>query len=348
MDIKEKELWKYLKTANKPIVLYGMGNGADKIINILKEHKISFEGVFSSDGFKKSKIFHGFEISSFDELQEKFGEMIVLLCFGSSRPEVIHNVKKIAEKQEIYAPEVPVIGSGLFNEQYVNENLTAFEEIYNRLADEVSKKTFENTINFKLSGKMNYLFDCEVSADEPYETFLKLDQNESFLDLGAYNGDTVIDFIKRAERYKKIIAVEPDIKTFKKLIFNTQHINDLVCKNVCVSNICGKGVFGMRGGRNSGTENATVETEFITVDRISNTEEISYIKMDIEGEEKRAIEGAQKTINLYKPKMLISCYHRNEDLIALPKAVFDIRNDYKLYMRHFSSLPAWDTNYYFV
>ena len=30
----EKELWKYLKTANKPIVLYGMGNGADKILAV--------------------------------------------------------------------------------------------------------------------------------------------------------------------------------------------------------------------------------------------------------------------------------------------------------------------------
>lgn len=348
MDFKETELWKYLKTAGKPIVLYGMGNGADKIIKVLEENKISFEGVFSSDGFKKNKTFHGFEISSFEELQQKFGEMIVLLCFGSSRPEVLENVRKIAEKQEIYAPEVPVIGKGLFTEEYVNENLNAFETVYNRLADEVSKKTFENTVKFKLSGKIDYLFDCEVPIDEPYESFLKFNKNESFLDLGAYNGDTVTDFTYRVEAYQRIIAVEPDKKTFKKLLLNTQHLTDLECKNVCVSNICGTGAFGMRGGRNSGTENATVETEFMTVDGILKGDKISYIKMDIEGEEMRAIEGAQKTISLYKPKMLISCYHRTEDLITLPQAVLDIREDYKIYMRHFASLPAWDTNYYFV
>ena len=70
--------------------------------------------------------------------------------------------------------------------------------------------------------------------------------------------------------------------------------------------------------------------------------------MDIEGEELNAIKGAVGTITRFSPKMLISCYHRTEDLITLPKAVFKMKNDYKIYMRHFHSLPAWDTNYYFI
>ena len=70
--------------------------------------------------------------------------------------------------------------------------------------------------------------------------------------------------------------------------------------------------------------------------------------MDVEGEEKNAILGAEQTIRKYKPKMLISAYHRTEDIFEIPNAVMNIRNDYKIYMRHFVSLPAWDTVYYFI
>ena len=120
------------------------------------------------------------------------------------------------------------------------------------------------------------------------------------------------------------------------------------CLNVGVSDICGTALFGMRGGRNSGVSGGKTEIEFATVDSIAKEQDITFIKMDVEGEERKTISGAAETIRRCNPKMLISCYHRTEDLIALPKEVFKIKDDYKLYMRHFSSVPAWDTNYYFI
>ena len=81
----EQDLWRYLKTVRKPIVLYGMGNGADKIIKVLKDFGIEISGVFATDGFVRDKYFHGFKLSSYSELKEKFGEMTVLLSFGSGR-----------------------------------------------------------------------------------------------------------------------------------------------------------------------------------------------------------------------------------------------------------------------
>ncbi len=347
MDL-ERDLWEYLKTATKPIVLYGMGNGADKIINVLEQKGIEFKGVFASDGFVKEKFFHGHKLSTYNELKEKFGDIIVLVCFGSSRTEVIENIKKIANEQELYAPEVPVFGGGLFTEEYYLKNTQRFEKIYNLLADEISKKTFLNIIKYKISGKIDYLLECEVSADEPYESFLKLHNNESFLDLGAYNGDTVLDFVSRVKAYEKIIAVEPDIKTFKKLLKNTESLENIEHKNLCISSFCGKGAFGMFGGRNSSAEKGSTEAEFITIDKLLEEKTATYIKMDIEGEEEKAIIGAEKTIIQSKPKMLISAYHRTEDLLTIPEAVLNIRDDYKLYIRHFSSIPAWDTNYYFI
>ncbi len=344
----ERELWKYLKTVEKPIVLYGMGNGADKIIRVLDDYGIKFDGVFASDGFVRDKLFHGHKISSYADLKEKFGDMVVLLCFGSERPEVIANVKRIAAEQELYAPEVPVIEGGLFTKEYYEQNKSEFDWVYGHLADGISRKTFINTIKYKISGKIDYLFDCEVSGDEPYESFLQLGECESFLDLGAYTGDTVADFVRRVENYSSIIALEPDKKSYKKLILNTEGLKNITAINAAVSDSDKKALFGMRGGRNSGVSDGKTEIDFLTVDSISKENDITYIKMDVEGEELRVIKGAQETIKKMKSKMLISCYHRTEDLITIPKAIYNIRCDYKIYMRHFSSLPAWDTNYYFI
>ncbi|MBR6564471.1 MAG: FkbM family methyltransferase [Clostridia bacterium] len=341
----EKELWSYLKTAQKPIVLYGMGNGADKIINVLEKYDIKISGVFASDGFVRDKLFHGFKISSYHELKEKFGDMIVLLCFGSSRPEVMENILKIASEQELYAPEVPVIGGGLFTEEYYKDNLKKFEFVYSRLADDHSRKTFENIVKYKISGKIDYLLECQVSPDEPYSSFLKLD-NDNFVDLGAYNGDTVADFIIRCPNYSHITAVEPDIKTFKKLQKNTENIKNITLVNACVSSECGFLPFAMKGGRNSSLTNGDTLLKSINVDSLN--ENATYIKMDVEGEEVNAILGAKQTILKSKPKMLISAYHRTDDFIKIPQAVLSIRDDYKIYLRHFEGLPAWDTNFYFI
>ena len=325
-----------------------MGNGADKIISVLENYKIPFKGVFASDGFVRNKTFHGFKISSLKELEDTFGNMIVLLCFGSERPEVIEYIKGVASRQELYAPDVPVIGDGLFTMEFLKENAQRLRDIYSLLADDISRKTFENIINFRISGKIDYLFDCSVSYDEPYTTFLNLNKNEHFMDLGAYNGDTVADFINQNPNYKFITAVEPDIKSFKKLTINTENIKDIKLINAAISNMCGTGSFDMKNGRNSALSATGTETQLINIDKLSETLPPTYIKMDLEGEEIKAIKGSIKTITLHRPKMLISAYHRTDDILTIPEEVLKIRRDYKIYLRHFSALPAWDINYYFI
>lgn len=342
----EQDLWRYLKTVRKPIVLYGMGNGADKIIRVLNDFDIEISGVFATDGFVRDKYFHGFKLSSYSELKEKFGDMTVLLAFGSARKEVLNNIKRISSEQELFAPDVPVYGDTVFTSEYLDSNKDAFIDIYNRLADGISKSTFENTLRYKLSGRLDYLFDCAVPYDEPYEAFLKLGSNESYLDLGAYNGDTVADFVRRTDSYNKITAVEPDKKSFKKLLNNTADLNNFTAVNACTSAFDTTAEFSMRGGRNSSIGSGE-KISCLTVDTLAK-DGVSFIKADVEGEELNILRGAVNTISKYKPKLMLACYHRTEDLITLPTAVAAIRNDYRLYMRRFPCVPAWDTNYYFI
>lgn len=345
MNIVKQDIWQYLKTDKKPIVLYGMGNGADKIIKALEGVSVKPSGVFATDGFVRDKRFHGMSLTTYSALKERFGDMTVLLCFGSSRPEVLENINRIAAEQELLVPDVPVYGDGLFDSEYAAAHTEELLWVYSRLADEKSRETLENTVNFKLSGKPEYLYRCEVSHDEPFQSFLMLCDDESYLDLGAYNGDTVLEFIQKTGKYKSITAVEPDNRSFKKLTANTGGLENLTLINACVGEAGGTAGFSSRKGRGSGI-GIGEDCKMISVDSLNGG--FSFIKADVEGSETAMLKGAESTILRCRPKMQIACYHRTGDLTDIPRAVCKIRNDYRIYMRHFPGLPAWDINYYFI
>ena len=345
MNIEKQDIWQYLKTNKKPVVLYGMGNGADKIIKALESVSVKPSGVFATDSFVRDKLFHGMRLTSYSALKEQLGDMTVLLCFGSSRPEVLENIKRISSEQELLAPDVPVYGGGLFNSEYVNCNRERLLWVYSHLADDISRRTFENTVNFKLSGKPEYLYRCEVPQDEPYNSFLALGKAENYLDLGAYNGDTALEFAARVKDYESITAVEPDKKSFKKLTANTAALENTTLINACIGEKSGIAEFSAHKGRGSGVGTGE-DCRMISVDTLNS--DFSFIKADVEGSEVQMKKGAENTILRCRSKMQIACYHRTCDLTDIPQAVCKIRDDYRIYMRHFPGLPAWDINYYFV
>jgi len=354
-----QDLWKYLKDTNKPIILYGTGNGAEKIIKMLDTLEIKVSGIFASDGFVKGKVFSGFEVLSYSQIKEIFPEMIVLVCFGSDRPEVISRIKEIAAEQELYMPDVPVIteddGSfDVFDSEYQLSHINELNAVEDMLADKQSKEVFENIINFRKTGIPAYLFDSESSPEEMW-SLLKLTETESYLDLGAYTGDTIADFLEICgNKYSKIYAFEPDLRNFRKLSGNVSGIQNCEIHNIAVSNTEETLLFaknsGRGGARNGKIQGRTtmIEIPANSVDNIIGNRPCSVIKFDVEGQERKAIDGAENTILRNKPKMIIAAYHRTEDIFAIPLQIHKIRPDYKLYLRHSPCFPAWEVNYIFV
>ena len=323
-------MWNYLKSCNKPIAIYGMGNGADKIIDTLALYGVTPAGVFASDDFVRGQTFRGFEVKKYSVLKQEFPDMIVLVSFGTFRDDVLENIKSIAKETRVLAPDVPVYGGGLFTRDYAKEHKSELEEVYNMLCDELSKKVFYNTVMYRITGEINYLFEIETSPLEAYSNILKLNDNEVYCDLGAYNGDTVDEFLLVVSGYNKIYAFEPDKKNFKKLYKKYGNSNNIFLFNSALSDKTGELGFLTNG------------------DDALKGQKATYIKFDVEGMEKKAILGAKETITLNKPKMLVSAYHKTDDYFVLPKLIKQIRPDYKVYMRHYKYIPAWDTQFYFV
>ena len=101
-----KDLWTHLKETQKPIVLYGMGNGADKIISVLNTYDIKISGVFASDGFVREKTFHGFKVTDYKTAKQTFGETTapsgLKVMYGKNNRMNDLLTTKIASKSDIW------------------------------------------------------------------------------------------------------------------------------------------------------------------------------------------------------------------------------------------------------
>ena len=339
--IKERFLFERIKEINKPIYLYGMGNGAQKIAEVLERYGLKLEGIFASDEYVRGHSFLGFQVKKYSEIP---AGCIILSAFGVQDEGMRNRFAEIAEIHEFYAPELPLFGElALFDESYLNRNLQKIEAAYSLLADEQSKTVFINTINHRLSGKIKYLIEMESDKAEIYRDLLCVTEEEIYLDLGAYDGDTVRELLCFTNgSAKKIIAVEPDAKNFKKLVAKTSGITTV-----------NKGVFSHEGimgfsteaSRNSSiTGNGSRQIEVTTIDRLCDNLDVTLIKMDVEGCEKETLEGAITTLQQKKPRLIVAAYHKTGDFFELMLQIHSIQPNYKLYLRHQPYIPNWETN----
>lgn len=360
---KYPDLWEYLRATDKKIVLYGMGNGADKILSVCERYKIEISDFFASDGFVRGHEFHGKRVLSYTETKEKYGNdnMIVLLSFASSLPEVLENIYRIADECELYAPDVPVYGDEIFNFEFYSKNLDKINSARELFCDDESKRIFDNIIKYKLYGNIFYLRDAESSVEECYNDILDAKSIKVSADLGAYNGDSIRELSRFAQNLEKVVAFEPDKRNFRKLTEWSSGV-ELYVEAHNLGAWSGEETlyFDGSGNRNASmSQNTSVFSDAInqrkkkiievsanSLDNVLDGRTVDYIKYDVEGSEYEAIIGSEKTIKQYSPRLLVSLYHRSADIFDLPMMIKNMNPEYSFYLRRFRYIPAWDINLY--
>ncbi len=341
-------LWQQLQNTNKPILLYGMGNGADMIIKVLDSFGITYQDTFASDGFVRGHSFHGKRVLSFTEVKEKYGDFVIIVTFAVHDDKTMNFISDLSDKFELYAPTVSVVDGSPFTLEFFKENEENFRKAYEMLSDEKSKEDYLNILRFKLSGDVKYLLKAHSEKMKLYKDVLPLSDNESIIDLGAYDGDTIREFLTVTEgKYKSIIALEPDEKNFRKLEKKTDGLMNLLRLNMGAWNKEEILYFAKKSGRNSRLEETGIPVCFNSVDNIV-THEVTFLKMDIEGAELKALDGAKNTVAMYKPKLYVCAYHRNEDMFTLPFKIKELYDGYKIYFRQHPYIPAWESNFYAI
>lgn len=342
-----EDMWDRLSHESRPIVVYGMGNGADKLIERFEKYGITVSDFFASDGFVRGHYFHGMRVKSFSEIKETYSDFVIVLSFASNRGEVVDMLDAIDREYEMYVPDMPVAGGEYFDREFYN---THYEEIlaaYELFSDESSKNAYANIINYKLTGKMKYLMDAYCDKDEIYDEFNR-DEIRSFVDAGAYNGDTVKEAIRYFPSLSEVVAIEPDPKNFKKLLKFCESVTSPAIRpvNAAVWNTVGDGEFSASGNRNSSVSSTAsyqhkdTAVSLISVDALAVDPD--YIKYDVEGAELEALMGSEETIRRSHPDLLVSLYHRSRDIFEIPNYIAREYPFYKMKLHRLRCLPAWE------
>lgn len=339
------DFWSDIKKTKLPVVLYGTGDAADTLISLMEKRGIRISGVFVSDEFVRESTFHSFKVLSYARARHIFGEMAVVMGYGTQKRDVIERVKKIAEENEFYLPSLLLDDEGNpFESSYWERNKEDFLFFRSSLTDERSREIFDGIISFRLSGNIFRILPHEEDEEVSWSN-ITYSPDTTFVDVGAYDGDTIKRFLKLSEgKYKKIIGVEPDERSCKKALRNLEGVENVTLYNEILSDkeevvtfISGKGR-GNTTGKGRGGERKTT-----TLDIILSGEEPGIIKIDAEGDEEKILEGGRETIGRYKPSLILSVYHRIDDFPRLLRKLKDINPSYsKFTLRLSHSLPDWD------
>lgn len=341
--------WEKLQAEERPIFIYGMGDGAEKIMQVFREKKIPLAGIFASDDFVRGHSFAGYKVRKLSEIEEQVDDFVVVLAFAAGYQSLVDKIVEIGKKHTLLVPDVPVAGGGLFTYDYCLEHAEELQTVYDMLADEYSKKVYANIINFKISGKIHYLMEVTTPKSEIYRKVIHLTPNEVYVDLGAYNGDTIKEVLQfTRDKYIRIYAIEPDRKNYKKLAKYTDGMPNVYTYNAVAWCTDTEVPFATKAGRQSAVSAFGQTVPAIAVDSVLQGKVATLIKMDVEGCEREALWGCAQTIAHYNPKLMVSLYHRNEDMFSLPLLIQKLNPNYDIYIRHQLYIPAWETNLYAV
>jgi FkbM family methyltransferase len=216
-------------------------------------------------------------------------------------------------------------------------NRQEYENVFLKFDDQISKDQFEKLINFRLSMDIDHMRSFKAIEDRQYfEDFLGLNTaGETFVDVGGFDGQTTLEFIKRCPKYKSIYFFEPEEKNIMLAKRRLQGNMNISYYKKGLSNIKKLLRFDASGSSSKISDSGDVTIEVDALDNIVK-ERVSFIKMDIEGAEYEAIEGCYETISKFKPKLAISAYHKADDLWKIPKQILNINSKYKLFLRHYT------------
>ena len=232
------------------------------------------------------------------------------------------------------------------SKQKTLNHLNEYKGMYELFDDELSKSTFIGYLMARLSGNRKYLYPFFATPDNEYFSLHKdgdgfhLMNNEHFVDVGAYTGDTIYKFLTCCNfSYEGIDAFEPDTKNFYQL----RHVKFIDPLNIKLHN---KGVgeknevinfnhLGLSGFDPNSSIKNHAEIAFVTLD--DAVEKMTLLKVDVEGTEDLVINGGKNLIISNKPRIAAACYHHSDNLLKILKSILELDVGYKFKLRHYSS-----------
>lgn len=243
------------------------------------------------------------------------------------------------------------LSEAVFNEgfgQRFADNQDKVDWLFARLADEESREILRKLLSFRYNHDLKMLEGfTERQTEQYFEPFFTLSgEHPVFVDVGGFDGYTSAEFVRKCPGYDSVFIFEPEPFNGKRCqerlaSFGNIHVLPFGAgQENCTLR------FSSDGSASAVRENGEFEVEIRRIDDLVDRPP-TFIKIDIEGSESMAIEGARNSIATHKPALAIAVYHGPGDFWDIPCQVLSINDDYKIYIRHYTE-SIYETVMYFV
>ncbi len=350
LEKDKKNVIEELKKEKCPLVLWGAGDVACAVKDYLEQNGIIPDVVWV-DGEVEENTFFGIPILSIDMIQKKYAEVNVIL--GHSNFDLGDVVsKKYKQIKNVYYLV------SIFYEQYENisysfvkDNIEKYYVTYELLEDEMSRNSMVAYLNSRINNNIEYIKKTIEKEQDYYKNdIFEISDSERYVDVGAFDGDTIKQFLDRCDRqYDKIYAFEPEECNFKRL---KQYVEEEKLENVFLYELGTwkyKDTLYFQSGedkRSTLVDNSRgCEIAVDALDQVLINCDVSMIKVNFYYGVLETLEGAKEIIKKQKPKLAIVVGFDELALIRIPQFIKEINPNYKIYLRYNRCMPACLTLY---
>lgn len=227
------------------------------------------------------------------------------------------------------------------------DNAEKINYFFTLLADNTSKKVLIDLLQSWITSEIpDSLWEHSIQQYFHPQVFPQAD--DIVIDGGANVGDTALAFSNVLKGNCKIYSFEPEVQNYKDMIFNIEknHLeNTVIPLNYAIGESnCTLRFEVMPEYRGSHKVNpkGDVEVSCVSLDWFCAQNKIkpTLIKFDIEGSELEGLKGAKEIITEYKPRLMISLYHKKTDLWEIPLYIDSLQRGYKFYLTHHDPAPT--------
>ena len=345
--------------ADSPIIVFGCGGGGTAATNLLKnQHKEVSAYCEGEPYWKEGKIFFDKEVLNVKDVVKKYRNGTIIVA--ATGPEVLDLINDIFVDKDAWKVYSYVDRAQLYRmgNDWCHDHIKELEYTYNLLEDALSKKTFLSFLDARANCISNEytkpLFELWNSKQYFNELYPKnMYEKHVMVDCGAWIGDTVegfIEFINLPMENISVKAFEMDDNNYKILSEATKKYGNVDCYHCGVGDRHEIVYFESHSDASNVVDYSTDhKVEIMPVDEVMKDchEKVSFVKMDLEGFERKALAGMEKLIKRDMPMLAICVYHKIDDLIVIPKFIVNLVKEnamseigYKYYLRHHSHNAA--------
>jgi FkbM family methyltransferase len=236
--------------------------------------------------------------------------------------------------------------AGITESVFQPDAMLSIEKLLDLLADDHSRQVLLSKVLYYLTYDKSLLDDLRSQETIYWDaTVVRLRTDEVVVDGGAYRGDTLQAYEKASQGvFDRYFAFEPDPLVYADLTAVAKRDPRIECVECGLSDRRESLAFSISGAADTTAASQACDVfEHVQYLDVLDLDSFfigrsppTFIKMDIEGGERRAIAGASELIQRHRPTLAVSAYHHPRDHWEIPLLIAERTPLAGLFLRHYT------------